>query len=841
MNGYTIHRSTTPGFTPSAANQVGSSPTTTFIDAGLAAGTYYYRVRASDTAGNLSPPSNEVSATVTAPPTNPGLVAAYGMEEGTGTTVGDSSGKNNTGAATDTTWANGKHGKALSFNGTSSWVTVNHSPSLKMTNALTLSAWVKPSAVDGYRTVMGKDNATIDELGYGLYASNGSTPMGLLATDDAFSSVPGSGSLPVDTWSHLAVTYDGATAWLYLNGARVGQGLATGDLFDDGGAFHIGGNSIYGEYFKGVIDEVRVYNRAQTAAQIQTDMNTPIGAAAATSGTAERQRTSAADPAFAIEKLTVNGSRSADGVTVASTLTPHLTAWLPAERSGEAKVEVEVAHKLAKAAKTDKTAEGKRLIWSGQFTAKPDDSQVTLQVPKDRLRAGEKVRWRVRITAAGVNGPWTTWHALSVKASDSAAQSQVSRTQVAAATPGPWPTLPTNRLDFQKCSASSKSNSKATYPHGWVRDSYNWCSVRTVGKSSTDKVREWCGCPGSGGGWKTTYKVKGKLEFLFSVAGHTFAGGERGKPYAEIDQNNGNINSRTIKMWARVDDIHISGSSGSISFPETTDLTVNIASGTPSGMNCAPSSGGARTSTIAQWRDPANRQQYFEFVSNKNASTGPHRLSVCTFTPTLALGWQANVRTPFINTKMIDMPVRCDTSEELASYYGGCVYSAHVPTFQTPLIYGWKDGSPIMNESTDLIRQALEEPEKTDPKKTDEPKVIPGARDIGPLHRSSSTTRDGQNRAQSVKYCAQLLIGGEPSPKGKDCDEYPFAATHEGSAGATTNRNVAVDFIAHDHNRSVGSKLRWFWQSYRVFGSDAANAEDKLHPFESFYVKTPKG
>ncbi|GGO68950.1 fibronectin type III domain-containing protein [Nonomuraea cavernae] len=43
---------------------------------------------------------------------------------------------------------------------------------------------------------------------------------------------------------------------------------------------HIGGNTAYGEYFKGIIDEVRIYNRAQTAAEITTDMNTPLGGAA---------------------------------------------------------------------------------------------------------------------------------------------------------------------------------------------------------------------------------------------------------------------------------------------------------------------------------------------------------------------------------------------------------------------------------------------------------------------------------------------------------------------------------------------------------------------------------
>jgi hypothetical protein len=39
----------------------------------------------------------------------------------------------------------------------------------------------------------------------------------------------------------------------------------------------IGGDSIFGQYFTGTIDEVRIYNTALTQAQIQTDLNTPIG------------------------------------------------------------------------------------------------------------------------------------------------------------------------------------------------------------------------------------------------------------------------------------------------------------------------------------------------------------------------------------------------------------------------------------------------------------------------------------------------------------------------------------------------------------------------------------
>jgi hypothetical protein len=44
---------------------------------------------------------------------------------------------------------------------------------------------------------------------------------------------------------------------------------------------HIGGNAVWGEYFAGLIDNVRIYNRALTVGQIQTDMNAPVVSGAA--------------------------------------------------------------------------------------------------------------------------------------------------------------------------------------------------------------------------------------------------------------------------------------------------------------------------------------------------------------------------------------------------------------------------------------------------------------------------------------------------------------------------------------------------------------------------------
>ena len=51
----------------------------------------------------------------------------------------------------------------------------------------------------------------------------------------------------------------------------------TGAIVTSTGPLQIGGDSIYGQFFSGVIDEVRVYNTALSQTQIQTDMTKPIG------------------------------------------------------------------------------------------------------------------------------------------------------------------------------------------------------------------------------------------------------------------------------------------------------------------------------------------------------------------------------------------------------------------------------------------------------------------------------------------------------------------------------------------------------------------------------------
>ena len=368
VTNYNVHRSTTSGFTPAVANRIAQPVGTSFVDQGLVAGRYYYRVTAQDPAQQLSDPSNEAIADVlgdTIPPqvtmTAPaaatvsgtvivsanatdnnavagvqfllnganlgsevlsppysvswntlslpngshtlsarardlsgntatsaplvvnvqnaapsGLVLALAFNEGVGTTTEDRSGFSNSGLLQNTTWtSSGKFGGALSFNGTNSSVVVNDANQLDLTSGMTLMAWVNPSAISSWRTILLKQDTT--DLAYALYANTDrNAPGGYLRVGTATYQATGGSTLPLNTWTHVAVTRSGSAITIFVNGNQVGTGTASGNINVTTGPLRIGGNTIWSEWFQGLIDEVRVYNRGLSLAEIQSVMNSPI-------------------------------------------------------------------------------------------------------------------------------------------------------------------------------------------------------------------------------------------------------------------------------------------------------------------------------------------------------------------------------------------------------------------------------------------------------------------------------------------------------------------------------------------------------------------------------------
>jgi hypothetical protein len=141
---------------------------------------------------------------------------------------------------------------------------------------MTVEAWVYPTTVGGWQPVIYKYNDLYYLLGSNPAGNDPATGVGDTATvGDMLASGT---SLTANTWTHLAGTYDGTTIRLYVNGVQVTSMAHTGAIATAGNPLTIGGNTVDGNYFTGVIDEVRVYNKALTAAQIVSDMNTPVSA-----------------------------------------------------------------------------------------------------------------------------------------------------------------------------------------------------------------------------------------------------------------------------------------------------------------------------------------------------------------------------------------------------------------------------------------------------------------------------------------------------------------------------------------------------------------------------------
>jgi hypothetical protein len=194
------------------------------------------------------------------------------MEEGSGPVIVDSSGLGNNGSIVGTPfWTAGRHGSGLHLNGFTEYATVPSAPSLDIRGPITLAAWVKPEKV-GTQYIIKK--ALFDAVnGYELSLSTAGkvfvrlNQVSSLNTYriDSTSSYPTNGT----TWMHIAATYDGTTMRLYINGVQEGTIAGPATIQGNTSAVGIGAQADGVSPFGGVMDDVRIWARALTAAEIQ--------------------------------------------------------------------------------------------------------------------------------------------------------------------------------------------------------------------------------------------------------------------------------------------------------------------------------------------------------------------------------------------------------------------------------------------------------------------------------------------------------------------------------------------------------------------------------------------
>jgi beta-lactam-binding protein with PASTA domain len=292
----------TVGVVPNVVGVAQESADASIVAAGFTLGAVTFTNSATIAEGSIistnpapgsTPPAGTAIARVVSLGTS-GLVAAFAFDENSPTTAADSSVVARDGTIRQAVHVPGKFGTALSFDGVNDWVTVTdvtNSP-LDLTTGMTLEAWVNPSQMSGWETVLMKERGVAGEglLAYALYAHDGAAgttgagarPASYLRANPVLSTTDrrvaaSTGVLPLNTWTHIASTYDGANFRFYVNGVLVGTTAGSGSINVANGALRIGGNnSSTGEFFRGLIDEVRIYNRALSAAEITADMNRPI-------------------------------------------------------------------------------------------------------------------------------------------------------------------------------------------------------------------------------------------------------------------------------------------------------------------------------------------------------------------------------------------------------------------------------------------------------------------------------------------------------------------------------------------------------------------------------------
>ncbi len=140
------------------------------------------------------------------------------------------------------------------------------------TGHLTVALWAKwdgPS--DQWQGLIGKRDAwALDDMMWHLEVNRDAGTIGFARYDSYPSS--GGAKLPIGTWAHVAVTFDGTTARFYLNGVETGNGGFSFGL-DKDAAVHFGSDDPNGgNAFNGALDDVRLYDKALSAAEVKALM-----------------------------------------------------------------------------------------------------------------------------------------------------------------------------------------------------------------------------------------------------------------------------------------------------------------------------------------------------------------------------------------------------------------------------------------------------------------------------------------------------------------------------------------------------------------------------------------
>jgi len=202
---------------------------------------------------------------------DPNCVAWWQLDEGTGTTAYDTTDNANNGTLdSGPTWTAGYSGNALRLDGSNDHVDVPHKAVLSITSQLTITAWIwfNSSGTSDWRCILIKGTAD-KTFNYYIMTNDRQFVFGFYNGD--YREFQSPNTLATERWYHVAATVEingsGRRIRLYEDGVQVSDQTTTRVPLANSGAMNIG-KSRYGEYWKGILDDIRIYNRKLSADEI---------------------------------------------------------------------------------------------------------------------------------------------------------------------------------------------------------------------------------------------------------------------------------------------------------------------------------------------------------------------------------------------------------------------------------------------------------------------------------------------------------------------------------------------------------------------------------------------
>jgi hypothetical protein len=245
----------------------------------------------------------------------PMLAARWNFDVVSAGQVADLSGNGNSGTingATSVTSQSG-FGNAMSFDGIDDYIDCGNNSSLNVASAITLEAWIYLDSATHWNKIVAKTardglsySLGISDIYHGVYFA--------LYNSGVQTFIPGQTTIPLNKWTHIAGTWDGSTMKIFINKVQQAETQPFNGPIDTTTTNLFIGWEVFGwnppDYqFDGVIDEVRIWNSALTASQLD-DMTPP-----------QVNSTNAGQSYSLNQKVEANGSATDGGTGVKSVVT----------------------------------------------------------------------------------------------------------------------------------------------------------------------------------------------------------------------------------------------------------------------------------------------------------------------------------------------------------------------------------------------------------------------------------------------------------------------------------------------------------------------------------------